>query len=803
METFGVRGLRPKTLETAALAVAVFAAASTSILLTRDYTEVSAVWPVNAITLALLLRRDRRDWPRLLAAAYAANALANMATGNGWIIAVFCSAANLVEILVCTHIVAPRAALHDIGGGRFFLRLFAGAAAGALCSALIAAAAMSFGGAAPIGATFVSWFVSDALGLAIFAPAFTVLLSGEARTVWMGAHKPAYAALVWLSFIAGACLVFAQARVDLLPVAPMLLLPLAFTLEAPAVVLGVGILSVIAITSTALGVGPVAYGSASSTTFDLHYLQGILTLISLVGTPASAVIAQRQQLLRDVRRARDEALSANEALAEAAARAECAAQARAEFLANMSHELRTPLNSVIGYSRLLAQSRALTARDRRFAHLVESASEATLSIVNDVLDAAALDRGAIVLRPAPFSFRDVLAETAAMIAPLADAKGLAVEIDVDAAVATLEGDRDRFRQIALNLASHAIKFSPSGAVVLRVALEADARESQRVRLEVRDAGVGIAPEHRELVFERFAQVGAAQTGGGGLGLAIVKELANLMGAAVRLDSEVGVGTTVAITVTLPKGRAISVGERAAAAALAPQRVLVVDDVDLNRELAALLLTQRGHLVESAADGEEALARCEAIRFDVIFMDVRMPGMDGLEAARRIRAGNGASRRTPILALSAGVRPEQAAACLAAGMDGCVGKPISEEQLLAAMAECLRDRPAAAAGATPVESLRRRFVERLADERRALASSDGGEQFAAIVHRMAGAAGSLGFDDVGAKAAALDDLLAQGAADVDEALSQLIGAIDEELLRHARPSFAESSQEREFRRRARP
>ena len=498
------------------------------------------------------------------------------------------------------------------------------------------------------------------------------------------------------------------------------------------------------------------------------------------------VIAQRHQLLREVSRARDDALKANAALAEAVERAERMAQAREEFLANMSHELRTPLNSVVGYSRLLAQSGALTPRDRRFARLVETSSEATLSIVNDVLDTAALDRGQIVLHEAPFSFQDLLAEIAAISAPIADDKGLKVHFHADEAIALLRGDRDRLRQIALNLASNAIKYSRAGAVSLRAALESDAVETQRVRLEVSDTGVGIAPEDRKRIFERFAQAGAAQAGveGSGLGLAIVKRLAEVMGASLELDSEVGAGTIVSVTLTLPKAVTAEKPDppTAPAAAPPPQHILVVDDVDLNCELAALILTRSGHLVEVATDGAQAVARCGQTRFDLIFMDIRMPRMDGLEAARRIRA-EGASRATPIIALTAGVRPEQVAACFAAGMDGCLSKPIDESELLCAMAARAPESAAAAGplGAT-VEPLRRRFLERLAEDRLALGAGGDAAAFEAIVHRLAGTAGAFGFEHIGARASALDELLEGGAADVGGALARLLQAIDEELVR---------------------
>ena len=219
-------------LESALLAAAVFGAASLSIGLTRDLTEIAAVWPVNAIVLATILQRDRSQWPHLLATAYLANACANLVMGNSWIIAIFCSAANVVEVLICAQFFARGVVSSaDVGNSSFFLRLFAGAVVGAAASAIIATAAMSIQSSASPWIMLSSWIISDGLGLAIFVPACTVLLAGDMRAAWLGSHTPRIAALVWLGFLVGAGLIFGQATIDLLPAAPLLLLSLAFNLE--------------------------------------------------------------------------------------------------------------------------------------------------------------------------------------------------------------------------------------------------------------------------------------------------------------------------------------------------------------------------------------------------------------------------------------------------------------------------------------------------------------------------------------------------------------------------------------------
>lgn len=340
------------------------------------------------------------------------------------------------------------------------------------------------------------------------------------------------------------------------------------------------------------------------------------------------------------------------------------------------------------------------------------------------------------------------------------------------------GDHNRLRQVLLNLGSNAVKFTQWGQVELIAALEADGRASQRLRLQVCDTGPGIAPEHHKAIFERFVKVGEH---GVGLGLPIVKQLVELMGGTVDVESDPGSGSKFAVCLTLPKAPANKAAHATVIAPMPAQRILVVDDVDLNRELAATLLTQHGHEVDVVSSGAEAMARCAQVKFDVVLMDVRMPGMDGMEATRAIRSGGGASAGATILALSAGARANKLAACLAAGMDAFVAKPIQEEELLRTIAAWTGAKPPSLNSKTAgVDELRERFRERLATDRTALAIGACSAGFAELVHRMAGSAGSFGFDEIGARAGALDDLLIAGSPDVADALVALLRAIDAEL-----------------------
>ena len=678
------------------LAASVFVVAALSILLSRDYTQIAAIWPVNAIIVATLIGKERALWGPLLIPAYLATIAANLVTGNSPVLAILFPAANFAEIVFCswllTHQNTPQFEAGRVGD---FVRLLVGAMVGAVCSAGIATVIIMLqSDVAPLD-LFLSWLSADALGLLIFTPTVSALMNGTAMRALRGEGAPQVAMLTWLGFALGLGAVFGQSQLNLLPVAPLLLIPIAFVFEASAVALAIAAISVVAIAAAAFGVGPTAFipGSASD---KLHYLQGFLALLVLAGMPAAIFLAGRKRVEQKLIAVAAEAVQARDALAfserqfasiaEAARdifiryepdttltyvspaclsvlgyapeelvgrriqeivhpedlggaakqlaavaaagpqgqpvpmrmralqkdgawrwmegrprvvidaqigapvmfydvirdvtlqrelelellaareraeaserhyrvladhspdiivragpdgivryaspavrmfglspeeaigrstleyvapedkayaaqvvqelfngeepdrskrreyrvivadgslrwmegnpsivrdaegkpaefitlfrdvtarremeqelvtareRAEAATRAKSNFLANMSHELRTPLNSVIGFSRLLAASKDLTEQDRRYASLIEASSRVTLSIINDVLDFAAQEKGDIELREASFSLRELIAGVRDMMAPLADAKDLMLRAVLD------------------------------------------------------------------------------------------------------------------------------------------------------------------------------------------------------------------------------------------------------------------------------------------------------------------------------------------------------------------------------------
>lgn len=365
--------------------------------------------------------------------------------------------------------------------------------------------------------------------------------------------------------------------------------------------------------------------------------------------------------------------------------AESASQAKTQFLASMSHEIRTPLNGILGYTDLLLDQE-LKPEHRRYLERIQFAGAALLTVVNDILDFSKIEAGQISLDHRPFSLEALVSNTVSVVAEAAQRKGLAMKVEVAPDLPTaLVGDEARIRQILLNLLNNALKFTQKGSVTLRVARETSA-EAELVRFSVEDTGIGIPKDQRSNLFHRFYQVNSSLTrevGGTGLGLAISKRLVSLMGGMIGLESEEGKGSTFWFKVPLPGGEeSVNSGEPGAAPVQsgARGRILLVEDLEHNRDLACTILTQAGHEVDTAGNGVEAVAAVQSKNYDVVLMDVQMPVMDGVTATCHIRALEHPGRNVPIIAMTANVLPHQIAAFAEAGMNDHIGKPFKKAEL---------------------------------------------------------------------------------------------------------------------------
>jgi len=382
-----------------------------------------------------------------------------------------------------------------------------------------------------------------------------------------------------------------------------------------------------------------------------------------------------------------------EALDKALVAAEAASAAKSEFLANMSHEIRTPLTAILGFSTLLNARPNLDEVARGHLQKVTTASKALLSLVNDVLDFSKLEAGQFEITPRPADPAGFAREALLMFSPQADAKGLALDFVADGEIPSwLAFDPDRLRQVLINLIGNAIKFTVQGGVTLRARYDPG---KQRLHLEIQDTGPGLSRADQAKLFQRFAQVDGASTrkhGGTGLGLAICKGLTEAMGGQIGLRSKRGQGSTFHLYIVAPSVAAPEQAEEAEADApmLDGVRVLVVDDNPMNRELARTVLEMVGAAVSEAVDGEDCLRCVRDASFDVILLDYRMPGIDGPETLRRLRARPGPNARAPVLAFTA----DSELASFQAGhdFDGVIAKPIDALALISTVAEWTTDRP---------------------------------------------------------------------------------------------------------------
>jgi signal transduction histidine kinase/FixJ family two-component response regulator len=375
-----------------------------------------------------------------------------------------------------------------------------------------------------------------------------------------------------------------------------------------------------------------------------------------------------------------------QALMEARNLAEHTSKAKTDFLASMSHEIRTPLNSIIGYSELLFDS-SLTQEQRRYAERIHFAGSALLTIVNDVLDFSKIEAGRIEILLKPFALHALIDNTVSIIQDLARRKDLDLSVLADPDLPrALIGDEARIRQILLNLLNNAVKFTHEGKVSLLVKGR-PMGDRLMVRFVISDTGVGIAAEDRERLFQRFSQLGGSRTsavGGTGLGLAISKRLVDLMDGHIGFESEPGKGSTFWFELPLEAAQPQSLREKGALpqrSAITPGRVLLVEDLEHNRELANKILSDAGHTVDMAANGAEALVALQKGNYDVVLMDIQMPVMDGVTATRLIRQMDRPAARIPIIAMSANVLPDQVRRYKESGMNDHIGKPFKRAELI--------------------------------------------------------------------------------------------------------------------------
>jgi PAS domain S-box-containing protein len=411
-------------------------------------------------------------------------------------------------------------------------------------------------------------------------------------------------------------------------------------------------------------------------------------------------VSARKEVEAELERYRDQLESKVEQrtaqLAAAKEAAEAASVAKTVFLANMSHEIRTPLNAITGMAYLVRRA-GVNAEQAARLDTLEAASRHLLQVINAILDLSKIESGHFDLARAAVDLHAVFDAVAAIVRePLRD-KPVELLLDLQLPQEPLMGDATRLQQALLNYAANAARFTAAGRVVLRLRVEAETTQRACLRFEVEDSGAGIDEQTLARLFNAFEQADNTSTrvhGGTGLGLVITRRLARLMGGDAGARSEPGVGSCFWFTVWLDKGEGAGGAAPPApsADAVTPARVLLVEDDPVNRTIASVLLQDLGHQVDLAEDGVQAVEMAQAGAYDLILMDMQMPRMDGLQATRLLRAMP-QHARTPIVAITANAFDQDRQACMDAGMDDFVTKPIEHERLREGLRHWLR-RPSA-------------------------------------------------------------------------------------------------------------
>ncbi|MBI1898749.1 MAG: response regulator [Acidobacteria bacterium] len=404
----------------------------------------------------------------------------------------------------------------------------------------------------------------------------------------------------------------------------------------------------------------------------------------------AALASYQQKLLRNQEQLEELVRQRTEELQAAMQKALKASEAKSEFLANMSHELRTPMSGILGMLDIMLDT-SLTAQQRDHLQTAQSCAYSLLAILNDVLDLSKIEAGRMALEMVPVNVRGLIVESVKAHSGVASRKGLSLTPEVASSVPeTIESDPLRLRQILANLISNAVKFTDAGCVTVRAWCGASGDAPRLLTLEVADTGMGIAPEKVAEIFEKFTQADGSisrRYGGTGLGLAITRSLVELHAGTISVESTPGAGSTFSVAIPC-----VEVLAQPAASDLrhaAPPNgngnvklsVLLVEDNVVNRKMVAAILGRDGHSVVHAQNGQDALSALEKGDFDLVLMDIQMPGLDGLETTRLIRQHSRWSS-VPIIAMTAHSMDGDREACLNAGMNGYISKPVHAQHLLA-------------------------------------------------------------------------------------------------------------------------